>query len=167
MTGKERPRHLTSEGWAEAEGPAGGAEAVWPGALWMAGGSVWKRVSLNFGELGPAGQELGVQKTFPCLVHSRCTDTQTPSHTGAGEPKELLTLSLSVPAPSGMPATLPPHCPHSCSGTLPPLPGRVPGHRLSLPGERGSDHQSLPPSPTLWWLTMLGALKARLRPPIS
>lgn len=108
--------------------------------LWTVGGSVWRRVSLNFGELGPIGQELGVQKASPCLVHSRCTDTQTPSHTAASDPKGLFTLSPSVPAPSGMPVTLPPHCPHSCSGTLPPLPGRVPGHRLSLPGDGGSDH---------------------------
>lgn len=76
----------TSEGWAEAEGPAGRTEAVWPGALWTVGGSVWRRVSLNFGELRPVGQELGVQKASPCLVHSRCTDTQTPSHTAASEP---------------------------------------------------------------------------------
>lgn len=47
MMGKQRPRHLTSDGWAEAEGPAGRAEAVWPGALWIAGGSGWGKGELE------------------------------------------------------------------------------------------------------------------------
>lgn len=60
-----------------------------------------------FGELGPVGQELALQKASPCLGHSRC---QTRRHLSldTGEPEELLTHSLSVPVPSGMPVTLPP-----------------------------------------------------------
>lgn len=59
MMGKERPRQLTSEGWAEAEGPAGKTEAVWPGALWIGWGQCLEKGELELRGSGAHGAGVG------------------------------------------------------------------------------------------------------------
>lgn len=60
MMGKENPKHLTSRGRAEAEGPKGEDRRG-------QGGITDRRVSLTSGKLGPTGQELGCRKPLPAL----------------------------------------------------------------------------------------------------
>lgn len=99
------------------------------------GGGSGELEPVSGGGVGACWVGVGGAEASPCLG----ADTQTPpTPTWALVSPRSSSLHVSLPLWNAW--ALPPHGPHSCPGTLPPLPGRPPGHRLPHPGEGSGDH---------------------------